>query len=80
MFRKKIKSNTIYMNINVNDYVGFTKKDFTMFYDFSNLSTDDKKDNLLLIYNILDSVNTIEEFYASPDKSQITAIELGSIS
>jgi hypothetical protein len=68
------------MNINVNDYVGLTKKDFTVFYDFSNLSTDEKKDNLLLIYNILDSVNTIEEFNASPDKSQITAIELGSIS
>jgi hypothetical protein len=66
--------------MHINDYVGFTKNDFTMFYDFSNLSTDEKKDNLLLIYNILDSVNTIEEFYASPDKSQIIAIELGSIS
>lgn len=67
-------------NINVNDYVGFTKNNFTIYYDFSNLSTDEKKDNLLLIHTILDSVSTIPEFFSSPEKSQITAIELGSCS
>ena len=68
------------MSISVNDYVGFTKKDFTVFYSFNLLTDDEKKDDMFLLYNILDRVETIYEFNDDPDKANLKGQELGSIS
>ena len=68
------------MSICVNDYVGFTKKDFTVFYSFNLLTDDEKKDDMFLLYSILDRVETLEEFYDDPDKANLKGQELGSIS
>lgn len=68
------------MSICVNDYVGFTKKDFTVFYSFNLLTDEEKKDDMFLLYSILDRVETIEEFNNDSDKSKLKGLELGSIS
>lgn len=68
------------MSICVNDYVGFTKKDFTVFYSFNLLTDEEKKDDMFLLYSILDRVETIEEFNNDSDKSKLKGLELGGIS
>jgi len=65
--------------MSINDYVGFTKKDFTVFYSFNLLTDDEKKDDMFLLYSILDRVETIYEFNDDPDKSKLKGQELGCI-
>jgi hypothetical protein len=66
------------MNISVDDYVGLTKKNFTVYYNFNLLNEDDKKNDIFLLYTILDRVNTLSEFDNDPDKSKLKGAELGS--
>jgi hypothetical protein len=57
-------------------YVGFSKGNFIARYDFGDFTDEEKKDDLLRIYNVLNSVSDYEQFILA-DKSEIKAVLLG---